>query len=158
MKRQTVYHNFKGLSELIPAVSRFHGWQKKLDQHMVFLHWHKIVDKEIADHASPVKIVKNVLWLGVENSAWQQQMQYQKTYLLTVINRVLKKTFIDDIRFCLLPDTLKPAKVKDKPPCKPPSSEAITAFSQMAATIKDEKSRQALMDFWYASKMNHPDS
>ena len=139
------------LASVLPGVAKEFGWDMRLKQHSIFDHWHEIVDREVHEHATPLKISRNVLWLEVENSAWIQQLQYQKLLILDALNEFIPQTPLDDIRL-VVKDQTEPKKKKEMVVRfeAPPSSE-IAAFEDMIATISDEKSREALMRFWYLS-------
>ncbi len=139
----------RSLSELLPEFARENGWQKNLEQHSLFIHWNKIVDHDVAAFASPLKIVQNVLWIEVENSAWMQQFQYQKIEILQACNEFLSDDPLSDIRLVLRSEQQK--KQEHTPAVKfiPPPEEDIQEFEKIAAAIKDEDSRKALVQFWY---------
>lgn len=145
-KRKETY---KTPASILNDITGNNGWQRKLAQHSIFQHWRKIVDKEIADHAGPLKIVQNVLWVEVENSAWMQQFQFQKLSLLQSLNEFLYETPLADIRLVLKEER---PEVKENTPgvrFEAPKPEDIAAFEDQAATISDQESRDALVRFWY---------
>lgn len=137
------------IAAVLPQVAKEQGWQNKLEQHTVFSNWQKIVDQQVADCAAPLKIVQNVLWLEVENSAWMQQLQYQKLAILEAVNEFLPSSSLDDIRMVVKdqrqPEVVEETKVRFAAPPK----EAMLAFENMATTITDERAREALIRFWY---------
>lgn len=139
----------EALAAVLPGLSRDNGWQRKLKLHSVFDHWTVIVDEDVAKHAEPLKIVQNVLWVEVENSAWIQQLQYQKLIILDALNEFLQDVQLEDIRL-VIKDERKVEK-HEGPSVRfvsPPADE-IAAFEDQAATIKDEDAREALVRFWY---------
>ena len=105
---------------------------------------------EMADHATPEKIVKNVLFVQVENSAWIQQFQYRKMELLDIFNGHLKLSQLSDIKF--KPATKKQREKKEEKggiQFISPSSEEQEAFRRQIAIVDDEKIRESLMRLWY---------
>ena len=141
------------VADLLPSLVRHKGWEKQLDLHSIFPRWLSLVSEDFAKHSVPLKIVREVLWLEVENSSWLQQLQYGKLELLADLNDVLRLGYLKDIKMIL------PSK-KDKLSFNPdekgsavrfesPSSEKIASFQRQVDCIEDEKCRDALMQFWY---------
>ena len=140
----------QSVSTLLSRITNEQGWRQQLDTHSLFLHWDKLVDKTISVHARPLKIVGNVLWLEVANSAWMQQLQFQKIQLLEIVNKSLRLSRLEDIRFTLSDN--KP-ETRSKPTVHfiQPSLAAQDSFQKQIAGIEDEKIREALMSLWYQS-------
>jgi len=141
------------LDNLMPQFARNRGWEEQLDLHSVFTHWHTLVAEDVAEHSQPLKIVKKVLWIEVENSAWLQQLQFQTVVLLDILNRSLRLSQFKGLRF-VLAEKENNEKAKKKPTLRfvqPPADE-IAAFERQVASIPDKDSREALVRFWYLSK------
>ena len=141
------------LASALPGLVRDKGWEQKIDQHRVFLDWEKLVDETTAAHCRPLKVLKDVLWLEVENSAWMQQLQFQKVTLLQVLNDYLKFSRFSDIRFAVQ------EKQRQEPPARraalrfvAPAAEQVEEFEKMISCIEDEPIRSALMRLWYISQ------
>jgi len=128
------------------------GWEEQLDLHSIFLRWDDLVETDVAEHCQPLKIVKSVLWVEVENSAWLQQLQYQTVPLLDILNNSLRLSRLKGLRFCLAEKN--PEKKKSEAVLRyiQPSSRDIEAFEQQAGTIADKDSRDALVRLWYLSQ------
>jgi predicted nucleic acid-binding Zn ribbon protein len=141
----------QSVSTLLSQLAGEQGWRKQLDRHNLFLHWDELVDKTTSSHARPLKIVKNVLWLEITNSAWMQQFQFQKIQLLDIINKSLRLSRLQDIRFIL---TNSDQTVKHREQTVhfiQPSPAAQESFQKQIAGIENEEIRNALMDLWYMS-------
>ena len=147
-RRQT-----RKVSASLPRLIKDKGWERKLDQHRVFIDWAHIVDEEIADHARPLKVVKDVLWLNVENSAWMQQIQYQKYFLLDKLNSYLNSSSFSDIRL-VVDDQFEQVVEKEEPSLTfiPPSPERVEQFKAQVSMIEDEETRESLIRLWYLSQ------
>ena len=141
------------VADLLPSLVRYKGWEKQLDLHSIFPEWKNLVNEDFAEHALPLKIERDVLWLEVENSSWLQQLQYSKFELLADLNDFLRLGCLKDIKMVL------PSR-KDKMSFNPdekgqavrfqrPSPEKIASFQNQVNCIGDEKCRDALMQFWY---------
>ncbi len=141
------------LSTSLPEIMRDKGWERKLDQHRVFIDWQSLVDETTAAHSRPLKVVKDVLWLEVENSSWMQQLQYQKFFLLQTLNEYLKISRFSDIRF-VVEEKKKEAVVKKEKSIRfvPPSTADVERFKEQISFIEDEQIRESLMRLWYLSQ------
>ena len=141
------------LSGTLPEILRDKGWERKLDQHRVFMDWERLVDAEVSSRARPLKVVRDVLWLEVENSAWMQQLQFRKIELLEIINEYLQVSNFTDLRFCMQ-EKRKEETREEKPKVRfvPPPAEQIDKFEKQVGFIEDEKTRDALIRFWYLSQ------
>jgi predicted nucleic acid-binding Zn ribbon protein len=140
------------MAAILPGVMRDRGWQAQIEQHSIFPNWSKVVDETTAAHAEPLKIVKGTLWVEVENSAWMQQFQFQKLFLLETINNFLKNATITDIRFVLPKAEKKMKKDEQKVRFAAPPADDVKHFEEQASFIEDEATREALIRFWYLSK------
>lgn len=140
------------LEELLPQVTIQRGWEEQLDLHSIFLRWDDLVESDVAEHCQPLKIIKSVLWVEVENSAWLQQLQYQTVPLLDILNNSLRLSRLKGLRFCLAEKNSEKKKSEAVLRYIQPSSQDIEAFEQQAGTIADKDSRDALVRFWYLSQ------
>jgi len=141
------------ISGVIPDVVQHKGWQDKLEMHSFFPIWEKVVGENVSCCSRPLKIVKDVLWLEVENSTWMQQLQYDKLQILSDINSTLTTTRIRDIKFTLPRDDEK-LRGYELPAVqfKSPDPEALRKFEEQVGIIKDDAIREALVRLWYLSK------
>jgi hypothetical protein len=142
------------IAGVLPAILRDNGWERQIDLHSIFPNWRKLVGDEVFEHARPLKIEREVLWIEVENSSWMQHFQYQKVELLDNLNRFLRLSTLRDIKMVLPKDEVwqKPAKPAPKVRFVRPSAEKVAAFQRQVACIADEKCREALMQFWYLAE------
>lgn len=142
------------IAKFLPSIVREKGWEKQLDLHSIFPCWRELVSPDAGDHSFPLKIQKGVLWVEVENSAWLQQLQYEKIDMLERLNRFLSLGRLSDIKMVL------PKKKDDNPfdeaeesrkgvEFSRPPQEDIAKFEQQAGCIEDKECREALVQFWY---------
>jgi len=151
--------NFKKnqISRMLPGLVQDKGWEKQLDLHSIFPRWQELVGEEVDRHTQPLKIERDVLWLEVENSAWLQQLQYQKLELLDTLNSCFRLSRLKDIKM-VLPKGSAGKSAKSDQQSAPviefikPSEEKIAAFKSQVECIADEKCREALMQFWYLAQ------
>lgn len=138
------------VADILPALVQQNGWEMQLDLHSIFSSWEKVVDRETAQHCRPLKISRGTLWLEADNSAWLQQLRYQKQQLLEAINCSLRKSHIEDIKYVLPKgDDVQKASGNETVRFIPPQSFEIDGFRSQIATIGDEQCREALFRFWY---------
>jgi hypothetical protein len=124
-----------------------------LDKHSFFPIWDRVVSGNAAQCSRPLKIVKDVLWLEVDNSSWMQELQFEKQQILEDINATLKLSKIRDIKFLLPVDEGSEKKAESGGiTFVPPDPEELKRFEQMAGVIEDEAIREALIRLWYLSK------
>lgn len=141
------------ISHILPDLIREKGWEVQLEIYDVFRLWSKLVGQEIAECSKPWKVERNALWIEVETSSWLQQLQYQKVWMLEEVNAFLKLSRLSDIRLVLERSNKEPKKIEaPKVRFIPPSPEELEAFKKTTQWIADEKSRDALVNFWYLSQ------
>jgi predicted nucleic acid-binding Zn ribbon protein len=114
MKRYKKNEKKESLASALPGLIRDKGWEKQLDLYSLFTEWEKIVDKTTAEHTRPLKIVRGVFWVEVDNSSWIHQLRFEKLYILEKLNAVLKLSRISDIKFTLADQTHNSAKKSKK--------------------------------------------
>ena len=75
---------------------------KKKCQENPFIHllncWEETLGSAIANHAQPVSIQRNVLWVATSSSAWSQNLTLKRRHILSKLNKVLSYE-LSDIRF-----------------------------------------------------------
>ena len=153
MSSQSSKYTPPKLAGAFSGLIRDKGWEKKFDQHRVFPAWKELVDRDTALYARPKKIVKDVLWVEVQNSAWMQQLQFQKLFLLENLNNYLRHSPLKDIRF-MVQEKPHPEPEQEKKRIRfvPPPAEQVEAFKDQVGIIEDEKIREALIRLWYLSQ------
>ncbi len=145
--------SLQGLDRVLPQLSQQRGWEEQLDLHSIFIRWHELIDRETAAHCQPLKIVKKVLWVEVENSAWLQQLQFQTVVLLKILNKSLRISRLKGLRFCVAEKEKHEKAKSESSLCyvQPPARD-IAAFEQQVMSIPDKDARDALVRFWYLSQ------
>ena len=152
-RKRTYQYGDQSLQATFAGLIRDKDWEKKFDQHRVFHRWNELVDQETRAHARPLKIVNDVLWVEVDNSAWLQQLQFKKLELLDLLNDHLRISYFTDIRFTVGQSAPAPAP-EQRPAARlvPPSSEEIARFEKQIEFIKDDQIREAMTRLWYVSQ------
>ena len=140
------------LAAALPGLIRDKGWEKQLDLYSLFGEWEKIVGKETALHAWPLKIVRGVFWVEVDNSSWMHQLQYEKLRMLEGLNAALQLSRLKDIKFTLEGESQKPQPKKEAVTFVPVDAAELAAFEYQVSLIDDKESREALVRLWYLSR------
>ncbi len=153
MRKRTYHYGDQSLEATFAGIIRDKDWEKKFDQHRIFLKWPEIVDRETAAHARPLKVANDVLWVEVDNSAWAQQLQFKKLELLDDLNDFLRVSYFADIRFTVgqSRDPIKKT-LQERPRMVPPTAEEIEQFEKQVDFIEDENVKEAMIRLWYVSQ------
>lgn len=156
MNRRTKHKNVEALSHTFAGLIRDKDWEYRFDQHRVFPAWKTLVDAETAACSRPLKVVKDVLWLEVDNSAWVQQLQFKKLQLLERLNGCLRVAYFSDIRFVVKERPTDPERqnkpAKSRVRFEPPSEEQLDAFRAQIDFIEDEAIKDSMLRLWYVSQ------
>ena len=154
----------KDLGTLLQSVFQQKNWKDRIGQHQVFLFWNTIVGSEISIRAQPDIIRDNILWVGVIDSVWMQQLQFEKHTLLQQINNELQKKIthhnktvttvrlINDIKFKLAPNlnvtehSVLPKKLEGQ--SKPIDNSRYEAFERSLNSIENERIKESLRKLW----------
>jgi predicted nucleic acid-binding Zn ribbon protein len=146
-------HRAPELSGAFSALIREKGWERKFDQHRVFPVWEELVDKDTAAHSRPLKVVKDVLWVEAENSAWVQQLQFQKIFLLETLNGYLRSSTFSNIRFVVQEKPIEESVEKTTSmQFIPPPPDQVERFKEQISFIEDKDIRESLLRLWYLSQ------
>ncbi|MGL1932809.1 MAG: DUF721 domain-containing protein [Desulfotalea sp.] len=141
------------IASVLPKIIKKKGWQVELERYDIFKKWTDFVGEDVAEVTKPLKVDRNILFVEVENSAWMQQLQYQKIGILEDLNAFLKLSRFSDIKFVL--ESGRKKIERPEPPMRsynPPTPEEFEAFCKKTEWIADEPSREALRKFWYLYK------
>lgn len=88
-------------SILGPTLKRY-GLDRGLEKYEFVLRWKEIVGEEIAKRSRPEKVRGRTLLVRVQDSAWAQELTFQKSVLLSRLKRNLGDSCrIDDIYFLI---------------------------------------------------------
>ena len=76
------------------------GLDKEIARYHFVLHWQEIVGEEIAKRTKPECIKNRALVVRVTDSAWAQELSFQKRVILTRLKRFLGAgEIVDDVLF-----------------------------------------------------------
>lgn len=154
------------LDNLISNLVVSKSWQSRMRLHQVFTFWDDVVGVDIARRAQPQVIRGTVLWVGVCDSIWMQQLQYERQYLLEAINLRLGEADSErdvlsgsgqqgSLRLTELRLTLDPSLVNKQHQNRSASlqplvvdQEKLTEFTRMLSSIADQELKQSMIRVW----------
>ncbi len=98
-------------SQVLANFLRRSGLQHKLAKYQFVQYWPQIVGKAIADKARPEALRNGVLQVSVKNSAWAQELSFQKNVIKSRLNAFLgAENSVKDIQFYVAADDQLAAK------------------------------------------------
>ncbi|MBW6507998.1 MAG: DUF721 domain-containing protein [Desulfuromonadales bacterium] len=96
------------------------GLGEQLTRHQAWLVWDKIVGKQIAARARPLRLRRGVLEIAVDHPVWMQQLQMMKTQILAKIQEQTPKAGITDLYLRKTGHSMPPAPAATAPTKAPP--------------------------------------
>ena len=86
---------FSRIGDVLPAVLKSVGLDKKLKERELLSLWPSVVGEEIAARTEAIKIERGVLYVRVTHAAWLQEL----TFMESEIYKELRAAAPDDIEF-----------------------------------------------------------
>lgn len=87
-------------SDVLKRAFRRYGIDKQLARYQFVLHWSEIVGAEIAKRAQPECIRNKALVVRVSDSAWAQELSFQKQVILRRLRRFIQQDqVVEDVVF-----------------------------------------------------------
>lgn len=90
---------FARVGDILPAVLRSVGLDKKLKEREILLAWPAAVGPDIAARAQAVSIDKGVLLVNVEHSAWMQELHFMEAEIIRKLRDMVPNVELRKIRF-----------------------------------------------------------
>ena len=90
--------NFKSLGEVFKREPAFKNLREVIKSSDVVNDFYKIFP-DFEKIALPIKVVKKVLRLRVENSTWRSEMKFREKEIIERINKFYSEERINQIRF-----------------------------------------------------------
>lgn len=88
------------IQQLLKGAFRQYGLDKELVRYNFVIHWSEIVGDEIARRSTPECIERGTLVVRVCDSAWAQELSFQKGVILHRLKRFLDAgQHVSDVRF-----------------------------------------------------------
>ncbi|OGR08436.1 MAG: hypothetical protein A2511_13215 [Deltaproteobacteria bacterium RIFOXYD12_FULL_50_9] len=142
--------NISSIAGVLAVLFKEKDWLRRLGLHAVFLFWDELVGKSVAAHARPNLIRGRVLWVGVSDSVWMQQLHLQKMIFLEKINERLAGETLEDIRFEMAIGGVMPIEPEQeiKRTKRPPDKKALKEFEKILESLEDKSTRDLLRQMW----------
>lgn len=137
--------------------------------HQVFTFWDEVVGSDISRHAKPQVIRGSVLWVGVSDPTWMQQLQYERQYLLEALNTRLKASCqsregnasereqisavcLTELRLSLDLSLANQQKTTSHIPSLNPTVDhaRLAEFTTLLSSITDQELKQSMIRVWLA--------
>ena len=90
---------FARVGDLLPAVLKSIGLDRKLKQQEIISIWPEVVGAEIAARTQAYKVDKGVLFVRVDHSAWIQELHFMEKEILKKLKNRAPDIDIKRIRF-----------------------------------------------------------
>ena len=86
--------------DILRLALKKHHIDRELDRYRFVLHWREIVGEDVARRATPECFRDDILFVRVANSAWAQELEFQKGSILARLKGYLARGCeVKDIRF-----------------------------------------------------------
>ena len=109
MKRYTSYEtrtpfrkksNFESATAILEKAFKKYGLEDRITRYKFVASWAEIMGPAISQRTQPEYIKDKVLYVKVSDSAWAQELSFQKASIIKRLERFLEKdTAVKDIRF-----------------------------------------------------------
>ena len=93
---------FARIGDILPAVLKSAGLDKKLRDQEILTIWPTVVGEEIAARTEAVKIDNGVLHVAVEHSVWLQELHFMEKEILEKLKERAPRTNCRKIRFSVM--------------------------------------------------------
>ncbi|MBD1400166.1 DciA family protein [Pelovirga terrestris] len=87
----------QSVNALLKEILAKPGLGEQITRHQAWLVWDKIVGRQIAARARPLRLRKGVLEIAVDHPVWMQQLQMMKTQILAKIQQQIPKAGITEL-------------------------------------------------------------
>lgn len=79
------------------------GITAKIKEYQLKKTWAECVGANISKRATPLRLIGGILHCNVSNSAWMNELSYQKSMIMTKLNERLGEALVKDIIFKIGP-------------------------------------------------------
>lgn len=89
----------ESLANIVPKIAGAYGLKEEMSSSFVLEKTKQIIEKYFGKkgvmNLQPQKVVFNVVFIKATNSAWSQELQFQKHNLIEELNKINMKTVFD---------------------------------------------------------------
>ena len=93
--------SFDNLGDLLSGILERLDIASKIEQYRAIELWKEVVGENISKNATATRIKDKVLYVGVSNSSWMQQLHFLKEDIIDALNKKIGSEIVKDIRFYL---------------------------------------------------------
>ncbi|MHC1761844.1 MAG: DUF721 domain-containing protein [Negativicutes bacterium] len=83
------------IKRIVDKLSSLNGYKKA----WIEKHWLELIGEAAVVHALPYKVERNILFVRVDSSVWNQELFMDKRNLINKVNNSFSKKIIDDVKF-----------------------------------------------------------
>ncbi len=130
------------IANVIDTIFKKTPVKKKNDYLLIYKTWKQTVGENIAGNTRPEGIRGDVLFVGVSNSIWMQELSFIKKNIVKKINETLSETKIKDIRF-RISDFARQTSVKAPEALPELTDDEKLLIAKAVSVIKDDGLRKA---------------
>ena len=90
---------FMRIGEILPAILKSIGLDKKLKEREILSLWPAVVGEEVAARAHAERIERGVLYVSVDHGAWMQELHFMEKDILRKLRDRAPNVQLHKIRF-----------------------------------------------------------
>lgn len=90
--------SFSSLDRILDILKKQPGWEAQQQYSHLLECWQSVVPEKVTQHARPLYISRQVLWVATSSAVWAQNLSLQRYTLLKKLNALLSEP-LSDIRF-----------------------------------------------------------
>lgn len=93
------HNKFSRIGDILPAVLKSVGLDKKLKERELLSLWPEVVGTEIAARTRAVKVERGILYVQVNHSAWHQELHFMEKEIYRKMRKRAPEIEFYKIRF-----------------------------------------------------------
>lgn len=94
----------KKFGSVLDYIKKVYGIDEKIELHEAVKDWQSIAGADLAKHSKPLFFQNRILYIGIEGSAWAQEISFRKRMIIDGVNNRIGRPHVKDIRTQLLDD------------------------------------------------------
>lgn len=83
------------IQRIVDKFSSLNGYKKA----WIEKHWLELIGETAASHALPYKVERNILFVRVDSSVWNQELFMEKRNLINKVNNCFSNKIIEDVKY-----------------------------------------------------------
>ena len=83
------------IQKIVDKFSSLNGYKKA----WIEKHWLELIGAAAASHALPYKVERNILFVRVDSSVWNQELFMDKRNFINKVNNCFSNKIIDDVKY-----------------------------------------------------------